>query len=235
MKIFIAFVIMILLLSGCAAVAYGDEKTPDDRLKIITTAFPLYDFTRNIAGDKMQVAMLFPLGADKHTYEPTPHDIIKIKESGLLIYVGGASDNWAGKISENSLKLTDSVRLFGDNSCSHNSRYLNFDEHIWTSPKNAILMVEAVSGALIALDRENADFYRQNADDYIKELEELDNTFLEIISEAERNTIIFADRFAFRYFTEAYGLEHYAAFPNCAEQAEPSALTMAFLIEKIKD
>ena len=240
MKITVLILSLLCLVTGCTALAYGDEP-PDGKLRITATAFPLYDFARNIAGDKAHVTMLLPPGSDKHSYEPTPRDIITIKESDLFLYVGGISDDWSARVTAetNSLRLKDSVSPMNADLCCHDG-YIDgddldiFDEHIWTSPQNAILMTAAIRDSLIAIDEENADYYSENAENYISKLEELDKVFAEITTESARNTIVFADRFAFGYFTEAYGLEYFAAFPNCAEQAEPSALTMAFLAEKIK-
>jgi zinc transport system substrate-binding protein len=109
-----------------------------------------------------------------------------------------------------------------------------YDEHVWTSPQNAILIVKAINTALCEADPANADFYRQNTAEYIEELAKLDTAFKEVVAVAKRKTIVFADRFPFRYFADAYGLSYFAAFPGCSTETEPSAATVAFLIDKIK-
>ncbi|MDR2533101.1 MAG: metal ABC transporter substrate-binding protein [Oscillospiraceae bacterium] len=247
--------IIVLLLTGCdAGLASGGNR---GKIKIVSTLFPPYDFVRNIAGDKAEVSLLLAPSSDSHSYEPTPHDIIKVREADIFLYIGGASDEWTRRIlspSEDSsvtaVRLMDSVNLLAeetvegmqvdghihDHNCEHEHHYFDeYDEHIWTSPRNAVLMTLAIADALCAVDPENADYYRDNAGIYIKKLEALGDTFKEITSTASRNTVVFADRFAFRYLTEEYGLNYFAAFPGCAEQTEPSALTLAFLIEKIRE
>jgi zinc transport system substrate-binding protein len=109
-----------------------------------------------------------------------------------------------------------------------------YDEHVWTSPKNAILIVEAITDMLCEADSANASYYRQNAASYIEKLSEIDSVFTEIVSGAKRDTIVFADRFPFRYFADSYGLNYYAAFPGCSTETEASAATVAFLINKIR-
>jgi zinc transport system substrate-binding protein len=111
---------------------------------------------------------------------------------------------------------------------------IEYDEHVWTSPQNAILIVKAITETLCETDPVNADFFRQNALTYSKQLDELDRQFLAVVNGAKRKTIVFADRFPFRYFADAYGLSYYAAFPGCSTETEPSAATVAFLINKIR-
>jgi zinc transport system substrate-binding protein len=109
-----------------------------------------------------------------------------------------------------------------------------YDEHVWTSPQNAILIVQAITEQLCEIDSANASYYSRNAASYIEKLNELDAVFSELVADAERNTIVFADRFPFRYFADAYGLEYFAAFPGCSTETEPSAATVRFLINKIR-
>lgn len=109
------------------------------------------------------------------------------------------------------------------------------DEHVWTSPVNASVIVEEIKQALVKKDSENKALYEENADRYQTELARLDEQIREVVKQSKRNLLIFGDRFPFRYFAEEYGLEYYAAFPGCAGDTEPSAATMVFLIEKVKD
>jgi zinc transport system substrate-binding protein len=118
-----------------------------------------------------------------------------------------------------------------DDECDHDTEY---DEHVWTSPGNAILIVRYITELLCKTDPANCAFYRENAAAYIKELEQLDAAFTEVVAGAKRRTIVFGDRFPFRYFTKTYGLTYYAAFPGCSTETEPSAATVAFLINKIR-
>ncbi|MCL1823094.1 MAG: metal ABC transporter substrate-binding protein [Oscillospiraceae bacterium] len=231
-----------LITTAFLCIASGCEPTQspkiDGQIHIIATVFPVYDFARNIAGDRAEVSMLLPPSSDSHHYDPSPRDIIRIQECDIFLYIGGASDEWTEQVFSDSdnltaVKLFDSVTL-AEQEHSHGANDL-YDEHIWTSPRNAVLMTRAILAALCAADSGNAEFYEENAENYIKELEVLDRLFTDIISEAKRDTVIFADRFPFRYFCEAYMLTSFAAFPGCSEESEPSAQTMAFLIEKIRN
>lgn len=109
------------------------------------------------------------------------------------------------------------------------------DEHVWTSPVNAALIVEQIKNVLSQADPDHSEMYAENTLAYQKQLSELDGQFREAADHAKRNIMIFGDRFPFRYFADEYGLEYYAAFPGCAGDTEPSAATMAFLIEKVRE
>jgi len=239
--LFSLFIISALLTAGCSAESVSSTGLDGGgKIVIVSTIFPPFDFARNIAGDRAEISLLLPPSSDSHSYEPSPRDIIKIREADIFLYIGGASDEWTESVFSGddnviAVRLIDSVSLLEDDHF-HGIRYFSkYDEHIWTSPRNAVLMTLAITDALCSADPENAEFYRSNAADYIARLEALDDTFQEITSSASRNTVVIADRFAFRYLTEEYGLEYFAAFPGCAEQTEPSAQTLAFLIEKIRE
>jgi zinc transport system substrate-binding protein len=120
------------------------------------------------------------------------------------------------------------------NSKQKKVQEIEYDEHVWTSPRNAIAVVRRITELLCEADPANVGFYRQNADAYIAELEELDAEYQAVVDGAKRRTIVFGDRFPFRYFVDAYGLKYFAAFPGCSTATEPSSGTVAFLIEKIK-
>lgn len=247
-----------LLLSAlCCAVLFGcgdSETVKDERLQIVTTSFPPYDFARQTGGENVQVTMLLPPGAESHSYEPTPQDILKIKNCDIFIYTGGESDSWIDDILESIgsdktrvLSMMDYVDPLkeetvegmeeahddGDDHSLHNED--EYDEHVWTSPRNAIRIVQAVCKALTELDADNAESYNENTDAYIQKLNELDQTYRNITESGARKYIVFGERFPFRYLADAYGLTYYAAFPGCSEETEPSAATIAFLIRKIQD
>ena len=250
-KIFIAVIATIILTTGCGKTDYIPGKK--DRLNITATIFPQYDFARQLAGDKANVTMLLPPGSECHTYEPTPQDIIKIQNSDLFIYTGGESDNWIDEILKtldtSNMKIlrlmeicetVDEESVEGMQSDEHNHENENensnheLDEHVWTSPYNAVKICDAISDALCELDAQNAQYYNKNHTEYTALLFDLDDSFREILSSSKRNTLVFGDRFPFRYFTERYGIEYYAAFPGCAEETEASISTVTFLIDKIK-
>ncbi len=250
-RIFVSLLSVSLMfcLSGCGI---AEEKKDDGRLKVVATVFAEYDFLRNIAGDAVNLSMLMMPGADLHAFDPTPKDIMEVQEADLFVTVGGESDAWSEKIidSIDSNKL-QTVRLMDcvdhvveeelvegmeaeDDEDGHGEEK-EFDEHVWTSPKNAVQIVEKLRDKLCRMDEANAELYQDNAKSYIKKLQKLDEAFTELVQNAKRREIIVADRFPFRYFADAYGLKYYAAFPGCSTQTGTSVETIAFLIRKAKE
>jgi zinc transport system substrate-binding protein len=190
--------------------------------------------------------MLLPPGAESHSFEPTPRDIITVQNSDIFIYGGGESDQWIDRILGSMnigkmkiLSMMDCVDAVEEEIVEgmeeeEEEEGIAYDEHVWTSPRNAILIVRGITGLLCEADAANADFYRENSAGYIKSLEELDAAFKDLTAGAKRKTIVFGDRFPFRYFADAYGLSYFAAFPGCSTETEPSAATVGFLINKIR-
>lgn len=238
-----------------------EEKNGRDseKVHVVTTIFPPYDFVREIAGDNVELRMLLKPGEESHSYEPTPQDMIAIQESDLFIYTGGENDVWVEEILSSMpdsgrqvLKLIDCVDTVEEEHVegmkespghSHDGQEEDeethsvheIDEHVWTSPVNAEQIVEEISKALTAADPSGQAVYEENAEVYKEKLSELDEEFRDVVKGAERKLLIFGDRFPFRYFADEYGLDYYAAFPGCAGDTEPSAATMAFLIDKVKE
>lgn len=254
-KITPLFLGMALLLTSCdiSSGKSGDS----DKLSIVTTIFPPYDFVREIADDNVEITMLLEPGSESHSYEPTPQDIIKIQESDLFIYVGGEGDVWVDTILDsmdkplNTIVLMDEVEAVTeeivegmehehehehDENCDHDhSEEADLDEHVWTSPENAIKIVESIRDELCSIDEENSGTYKTNADAYLKELNALNDNIKEIVKTGKRDTVVFGDRFPMRYFADCYDISYYAAFPGCSTDSEPSASTIAFLIDKVKE
>lgn len=238
---------VIMLLCGCT-LQNNTSKNNGGKINIVTTVFPLYDFARNVAGDKANTDMLVTFGADVHSYEPTPRDIIKIIDSDLFINLGSSVDEWTDKVTEaadgkslNTLSAMDSVDIKDEEAVEgmeeergHSEHTPEPDEHIWTSPKNAELIVKSICSALEKADPSNTGYYKKNAENYIYELNRLDGDIRSAVEGAKRKTVVFADRFPMRYFADEYGLEYFAAFPGCSSESEPSAATISFLIEKVK-
>ena len=233
----------------------------DGRISVVTTIFPPYDFVREIAGDEVNLTMLLKPGEETHSYEPTPQDIIDIQNSDVFIYTGGENDVWVEDILSSmpesdmlTLRLTDCVDTVeeeevegmkgsGGHSHAHETEdpqeeeesAHEIDEHVWTSPVNASLIVEHIKDVLSQADPSGSELYAENALAYQEKLVDLDRQFRNIADNAKRDVMIFGDRFPFRYFADEYGLEYYAAFPGCASDTEPSAKTVAFLIDKVKE
>ncbi len=238
---FCLFLLLSLSLSGCA-----EAPEDDGKLHIISTIFAPYDFARSICGEECTVSMLLTPGADIHTYEPTPQDIIAIQECDLFIYVGGESDAWVGELLSSlegvrTLRLTDCVALLEEEHVEgmetqedpHSHEDAEPDEHVWTSPDNAAQITRAIGEILCQLLPEQAEAIAARVETYTGELDTLDNHIAGIVANAQLSTLIFADRFPMRYFTQHYGLRYFAAFPGCASNTEPSAAVVTFLIDKV--
>jgi len=315
------------LLTGCGGQEPDEQPFADgDRLEVIATIFPQYDFVRQIAGDRVNLSMLLSPGAEMHGFEPTPRDMVAMNNADLLIDVGGHGDTWVAPIvtcldrpelrtvaimdfvtavtmelvegMEESVHAHDHDHSHGhshghddhdehdhgdhdhdddhdhhhddhahdhddheyehhhdDDDHDHEHEHEDhedehahghghdhdhdheeeYDEHVWTSPRNAILIVRGLTDILAELDPENADYFRANAADYIAELEELDRAFSDAVADGVRNTVVFGDRFPFRYLMDAYGLTYFAAFPGCSAETQASPVTIAFLIDKLRD
>lgn len=242
----IIYTTVLLLIIMCFAACSSDKKESDtNKISIVTTLFPNYDFARQIAGDKADVTLLLDPGVESHDYEPSPSDIIAINKADLFIYTGDNMEHWAANII-NSLEK-DSVTVIdtsanislvksakSDEENINNTASLEYDPHIWTNPKNAIVMINTILDAIIKEDPKNEDYYRKNADNYVSKIKELDTEFQEIAAKAKYDTIYFGGRFALIYFVQEYGLGYMAAFDSCSSETEPSAKLVANIIEAMK-
>lgn len=245
-KKLVILLILVVLLSGCSNT---DKETETGKLKVITTIFPQYDFLKNIGGDKVDLEMLIPPGSETHSFEPSPKDIIAIENSDMFIYVGGESDIWVDKMLKSidtskvkMISLMEVVDLYEEEivegmESDHNDEHdeeIEYDEHIWTSPKNAIIIVKTISEELSKIDVENSNEYEIRTNEYLEALTKLDDEFRELTKKIEKPLIV-GDRFPFRYFIEEYGLKYYAAFPGCASETEANPRTIRFLIDKVEE
>ncbi|WP_300637445.1 metal ABC transporter substrate-binding protein [uncultured Oscillibacter sp.] len=243
----------LLLLTAC-----GPELPPEDseRPQIVAAVFPAYDFARSAAGELADVTLLLPPGAESHSYEPTPADILRVQRCDLFIYLGGESDAWVDTILSaieprgDVLRMMDCVDLLEEETVEgmqgghdhdheedhdHLGEVLSMDEHVWTAPRNAAAVTRIIGQRLALLDPENGEAYAAGAEAYALELEELDRDFTAFFDTLPDRTIVFGDRFPLLYFAEAYDLDYYAAFPGCGAQTEPSAATVAFLTKKVRE
>ena len=247
---------LLLLLSACGQST--EEDTDPDQLTVVATVFPAYDFARAVGGDLADVQLLLPPGTESHSYEPTPADILAVQDCDLFIYLGGESDTWVETILESvelrgqTLRMVDCVPLLEEETVEGMESYeeghdhdhdeapglgevVGYDEHVWTSPKNAALITRAVGDKLAELDPANADTYAANSADYAAQIEDLDREFADFFAGVEDRTMVFGDRFPLRYFAEEFNIDYYAAFPGCSTQTEPSAATIAFLTDKVRE
>ena len=252
-KILSALLALVLLLGlaacgakGAAADAEGQSNTS---LTVVTTLFPAYDFARELCGGRCEIVLLVPPGAETHSYEPTPQDLLRIQSCDLLICNGGESEAWLDTLLDGAdgafavLSMLDCVDALEEEHKEGMQRIreeedeedeIEYDEHVWTSPRNAAVICRAICEELCALDEAGAEEYRGRCESYCAKLDELDAAFRDIVAQARGNCLIFADRFPARYFVEEYGLDYFAAFPGCADDTEPSARTVAFLIDRVR-
>ena len=228
-----------LLSVGCGA----PNVKRSGKINVLCTVFPLYDWARNIAGNTAEVSLLNENGTDMHSYQPTAADIVRLHSCDVLIYTGGESEKWVAEVIKQSdnknLKALNLIELLGDRAVTereegaeHRENGDETDEHIWLSLKNAEILTDKIAAALSDADNKNADIYKTNAAKYSERLTALDNEYTEVLKNAKHKTLIFADRFPFRYFTEDYGLDYYAAFPGCSAETEASFETVIFLAKK---
>ncbi len=283
MKKFSKLLTLLMILVMCASCFYGcssdkKEENSSKKIKVVATIFPVYDFLREIGGDKIDLTMLMTPGAETHSYEPTPKDMKTVSNADFFAYVGGDSDEWVDKILDGNkndkmkvvtlmdcVKTVDEEHVEGmeeehdhdhdedvdgkddsdkdkdehdehdEHDHDHDGDEPEQDEHVWTSPKNAIEIVKKLTSELSKVDPDNANYYKENSKNYIKKLENLDKKFEDVVKNGKRKEIIFGDRFPFRYFVDRYGLKYYAAFPGCSTDTEASASTVAFLTNKVKE
>ena len=233
--------ISIILISGCSL-------SKDNKTTIIATNFPAYDFAREITkGSDIEVKMLLKPGSESHDYEPTPKDIISISKSSMFIYVGGESDEWVDDLLDSIdtsniqiVKMLDEVNAVYEEKVEgmqsdEDEEEKAYDEHVWTSPKNVIIISRTIRDEISKIDPNNRELYNNNFNEYKSKLDSLDNEFRKIVQNSNRRELIFADRFPFRYFVDEYGLSYYAAFPGCSSETEASTKTISFLINKVRE
>ena len=242
----------------------SQQSADDNSITVVTTIFPLYDFARAVSGSKAHVTMLIDPGAEVHTFDPTTDDIIKIQECDVFVYVGGENDKWVDTVlssmdtgGKKIVRLMDTVtpveeeivegmqheqedaeehaREEGEEHAGEDHPHEGeFDEHIWTSPKNAMLMVSAIAEAMGKADETNAEAYNKNAADYNAQIGEVDKRIQGIVDNASRKLILVADRFPFRYMVDEFGLDYSAAFSGCSAESDVSVGTLTYLIDKVK-
>lgn len=234
------------VLSLCACSSESSYSSSNSgKLKIISTVFPPYDLARQIAGDNAEISILLPPGSEIHNYEPSAKDMIAIRNCDIFLYIGGENEQWAEKLinsndTENvtAVKLIDYVPTLSEDEDEHDHEHEHeheTDEHIWTSPKNAQLMLSAVYDAICKVDPSDKQTYTKNKDAYAKQLSDLDNAYRSAVDNAKNKTIVLADKFPFRYLAHEYGLEFSSAFAACSDESEPGVSTMIKLTKTIKE
>lgn len=224
-----------ILITGIVALVINLKSRENKHYTVVASNFASYDFARAVTGDATEVKMLLKPGAEAHDFEPTPEDIIDIKNADLFVYVGGESEEWVEKILEsNNISPDKTLKLMDEVDLIEEEGEMEYDEHIWTSPKNATILVQKIANKLTKINPQKTDKYTDNANRYIERLNRIDEGFRNIVSKADKDELIFGDRFPFLYFIREYGLKYAAAFPGCSEQTEADAATIARLIDRAK-
>ena len=273
-KITALLLALFMLVGALAGCGKQNDTNQTDKLSIVTTIFPEYDWVREVLGDKAdnaEITMLLDNGVDLHSYQPTADDIVKISDCDLFIYVGGESDGWVEDALRNAanrnMKVINLLEVLGDSvkteeivegmqeeehehedahahddaeeheheDAEEHEHEEEADEHVWLSLKNAKMLVRVISKALQELDPNNKDIYAANADAYVKKLSALDAEYQAAVDAASNKTILFGDRFPFRYLVDDYGLRYYAAFVGCSAETEAGFDTISFLAKRVDE
>jgi zinc transport system substrate-binding protein len=243
-----------LLIPFCASC---NSTNSGDKMSIVTTIFPEYDWVMNVLGEKKDnadVTLLLDNGIDLHSYQPTPKDIVTISKCDLFIYVGGESDEWVDDALKQAInkdmKIINLMETLGDavkeeeviegmeeedHDHDHEEEEVEYDEHVWLSIKNAEVIVKEIGKSLAAIDKDNASVYTANATSYVNSLKELDKKYVDAVKAGTKDTLLFADRFPFRYLVDDYNLKYYAAFVGCSAETEASFETIKFLAGKVDE
>ncbi len=257
----IAFVLTLCagLLAGCGKSVSEAVKqdAAADKISIVCTTFPQYDWVRELIGeetDRFELTLLLDNGVDLHSYQPTAEDIAQIGSSDIFIYVGGESDEWVEdalrEATNPELRAVNLLEVLGDavkeeevvegmeeeeEASEGGEEGPEYDEHVWLSLKNAKVLVTEISAVMENTVPEDAEQFAKNRDAYIQKLDELDKEYEQIVQGASYQTLLFADRFPFRYMADDYGLDYYAAFVGCSAETEASFETITFLAQKTEE
>ena len=255
MKKLLALLLSVLLITACFAACGKKADVPDTpaddsgKLNVVCSVFPQYDFIKTIAGDAVNLTLLLDSKTDLHSYTPTADDIMTISKADLFINIGGESDDWAEDVlssaANNKLKVVSLLNLVDaveektlpgmqEEEEEHEEEGPEYDEHVWTSLKNVIKIIPALTDALCELDSGNTALYQANSSAYLAQLQTLETKYSDTIGKAARKTLLFADRFPFRYLADDYDLTCYAAFSGCSAETEASFETMTFLVDTVK-
>ena len=222
---------LVLSFAGCE-----NKNTENEKLNIVATIFPAFDFAREITGEKANVQMLLPPGTESHFYEPSLSDIAKIEQCDLFIYAGGDIDSWADDVikalgKEISVICMSSLVKPLHAEHGHDHQDGGYDSHVWTSPKNAKTICEKITERLCSLDTLNREYYNSRLVYYSAQLDFLDSELINISENKTRNTLVFADRFPFLYLAEDYGLKYLAAIEGCSSETEPTLTAVSAIID----
>lgn len=243
-KLLISLVILVVIVIGVIAVFNNKTIVLEDneeRLSVVTTLYPVYDFTKEIAGENANVSMLLSPGVEIHDYEPTPQDIIKIQEADLFLYLGNDLEPWVETVisgidnKESLINVSNNIDIIklADHGEEH-SEHGEYDTHIWLDPTKSISIVRNITDQLCYKDPKNSENYKKRANEYIRKLEELDAEFEMVINNSNKREIAFGGPFSYLYFIKRYDLDYISAYDSCGENSEPSVDKIFAVIEEIR-
>ena len=259
LSILICIVMLSSALSSCAGDPGSTDASPasDEKLSIVCTIFPEYDWLRNIIGEHLndiELTMLIKSGVDLHNFQPSADDIISVSKCDMFVYVGGESDSWVDDVlataQNEDMIVVNLLEVLGDSVKEEEMKEgmeaedegeegeeegPEYDEHVWLSLRNAVTICEFLRDVLCEIDPDGRAEFNANCDKYTTELKALDARYSETVGSSKVKTLVFADRFPFRYMAEDYGLDYYAAFVGCSTESEASFETITFLAKKIKE
>lgn len=219
----------------------GEVERSTGKISVVTTIFPYYDFARSVSKGTCDVDMLLKPGSDVHSFEPTPSDILKIRNADLFIYNGGESDEWVDSILESLgdtdkpvvMKMTDYVKQLTEMDADHHAEDEE-DEHIWTSLDNAKTLVSKISDEVSKLDQKNKSVYTKNSLDYIEKISKVQGEIENTVNSSKSKKIVVGDRFPLLYFATEFSLDWECAFPGCSTETEPSLDRLSKLTDTIE-
>lgn len=237
-KIISIFLLFVVTFAFCSC---GEVERSTGKISVVTTIFPYYDFARSVSKGTCDVDMLLKPGSDVHSFEPTPSDILKIRNADLFIYNGGESDEWVDSILESLgdtdkpvvMKMTDYVKPLTEMDADHHAEDEE-DEHIWTSLDNAKTLVSKISDEVSKLDQKHKTVYNKNGLDYIEKISKVQSEIEHTVNSSESKKIVVGDRFPLLYFATEFSLDWECAFPGCSTETEPSLDRLSKLTDTIE-
>ena len=244
---FIGLLLMFVLLAVGCTPSNSKNQTKSEKLKISTTFYPIYDFTRNIVGDEGEVSLLIGAGVEPHEYEPSAKEIAKMSEADALVYDSEYMETWIPAVlktieSDSKVKAisaTKDMELLpaGEEEEDHDhadeGHSHEYDPHVWLSPKRAIQMVETITKQLVEAFPDRKETFEKNAKAYIEKLTALDNEYATAFKDAKQKNFV-TQHTAFRYLALDYGLNQIGV-TGISPEAEPSPARLAELTKYIKE
>lgn len=254
-KIMLLVILVAIILTSIIIGIHASKKAKTnntDKIKVTVSNFASYDFLRAIIGNNDNVELTFLLGPgkDSHSYEPTAQDLITIQNSDLFVYVGGEMEKWADRVLDTLETGKTEIICIADiadkmeekeidgaeeNEHEHEHEEGAFDEHVWTSPQNAIKMINALENEMEKIDNKNSNTYKENSNKYIEKIKNVDSKIQNVVNNKVRDRLVFADKMPMQYFIDYYKLQVTAAFDGCSTETEPSAKTIAYIENKVKE